>query len=212
MELKKLLAAMMVVAAGLLAGAGAASAQAKVERLPEAQVGEDGLHIQPWFHQGFLDLREDLAEAQAMGKDLALIWEQRGCPYCRETHRVSFRIPEIVNYIKDNFVVIQLNLWGDREMTDFGGETMSEKAFARKYGVQFTPTIMFLKGDAKDLAKKHPRDREVWRLMGYWKPFHFKNSFVYAKTDGYKTEPNFQRWLQILGDEMRARGEEVNLW
>ena len=35
--------------------------------------------------------------------------------------RFNFRIPEIVDYIKKNFVVLQLTLWGDREVTDFNG-------------------------------------------------------------------------------------------
>ena len=32
-----------------------------------ATVDENGLHTQPWFHQGFLDMKEDLAEAAAGG-------------------------------------------------------------------------------------------------------------------------------------------------
>ncbi len=180
--------------------------------LPMVEANEDGLHVQPWFHESFLDLREDMAEAAAAGKQLAIFWEQKGCPYCRETHRVNLRIPEVVDYIKKNFVVVQLNLWGDREVTDVDGKVTTEKKLARKYRVQFTPTIQFMPKTLPAGNTKPGHDIEVWRLMGYWKPFHFKNSFVYVNDEGYKTEPNFQRWLQALAAKMQAEGKEVKLW
>jgi hypothetical protein len=31
-------------------------------------------------------------------------------------------------------------------------------------------------------------------------------------SDGYLTEPNFQRWLQGKADTMREEGKDVNLW
>jgi len=180
--------------------------------LPEIEPNEEGLYIQPWFMDSFLDLREDITETAGEGKQLAIIWEQRGCPYCREMHNVNLRVPAVVDYIRENFNVIQLNLWGDREVTDLDGQVTTEKQLARKYRVQFTPTIQFLPATITDADTKPGHDAEVWRLLGYWKPFHFKNSFVYVRTKGYEKQPNFQRWLQSLAEEMEKRGEEVKLW
>ena len=209
MPIRFVIAALML-AFGLSAAPGPASAEKTL--LPYVEANEEGLHVQPWFHNSFLDLAEDADEAAQAGKQLVLIWEQKGCPYCRETHRVNFRIPEIVDYIKKNFVVIQMNLWGDKEVTDFDGEVTTEKKLARKYRVQYTPTLQFFPADAGAKTKKPGQDVEIWRLMGYWKPFHFKNSFVYAREKGYETEPNFQRWLQNLAKKMIAEGKEVKLW
>jgi len=47
-------------------------------------VGDDGLHIQPWIRDTFKDLQEDLDEANAEGKRLAIMFEQRGCIYCKK--------------------------------------------------------------------------------------------------------------------------------
>ena len=160
----------------------------------------------------FLDLRDDIRESAAEGKQLVLIWEQRGCPYCREMHRVNLRIPAIVDYIKANFNVVQLNLWGDREVVDVDGEVTTEKKLARKYRVQFTPTLQFFPKGLPEGNKKPGHEAEVWRLMGYWKPFHFHYSFVYVHELGYQSEPNFQRWLQLKADQLRAEGKEVKLW
>ena len=209
----RLMIALFVFALGLGVAAGPVQADKHENRkdlLPYVEADADGLHKQPWFIESFLNLREDAEEAAGEGKQLALIWEQKGCPYCREMHRVNFRIPEVSDYIRKNFNVIQLNMWGDKEVTDFDGKVTTEKKLARKYRVQFTPTIQFFAADVHKGPKQKGSDLEVWRLLGYWKPFHFKNTYVREK--GYETEPSFQRWLQALARKMEAEGKEVKLW
>jgi len=186
--------------------------QAEKKLLPNVEANEEGMHVQPWFKNTFLDLREDMDDATKEGKQLVIVWEQKGCPYCREMHRVNLRIPEIVKYIRANFNIIQLNLWGDREVTDLDGEVTTEKKLGRKYRVQFTPTLQFFPKKLAKGSNKPGHDVEVWRLLGYWKPFHFMNTFRYVKEEGYDSEPNFQRWLQELGRKMQAEGKEVKLW
>lgn len=102
--------------------------------LAAAELGDDGLHKTSWMRDTFKDLREDLEEANGEGKRLALIFEQRGCVYCTKMHEEIFPRPEISQYIEDNFFVVQLNLYGDVEVTDFDGETLAEKDMARKWG------------------------------------------------------------------------------
>ena len=98
--------------------------------LGAATIGDDGLHKTEWMRDTFKDLREDLAEANAEGKRLVLFFEQRGCIYCTKMHKEVFPRPEISSYIADNYFVVQLNLHGDTEVTDFDGEVLSEKAMA----------------------------------------------------------------------------------
>ncbi|MBT8456489.1 MAG: thioredoxin fold domain-containing protein [Rhodobacteraceae bacterium] len=122
-----------------------------------AELGDDGLHKAPWMRDTFKDLTEDLDEANAEGKRLMLIFEQRGCIYCTEMHEKVFPEPAIASYIEENFFVVQLNLHGDIEITDFDGETLTEKQAARKWGILFTPTMIFLpeevSGDAPAVAE-----------------------------------------------------------
>lgn len=109
-----------------------------------AELGDDGLHKTNWMRDTFKDLAEDLDEASAEGKRLLVMFEQRGCVYCTKMHNEVFPDPTIAQFIEDNYFVVQLNLHGDVEVTDFDGETLSEKAMARKWGILFTPTMMFL--------------------------------------------------------------------
>jgi len=108
-----------------------------------ATIGDDGLHKAAWMRDTFKDLREDLDEANAEGKRLAIIFEQRGCIYCKKMHEEVFPRADIADYIDENYFVVQLNLHGSVEVTDFDGETLSERQMARKWGILFTPTMMF---------------------------------------------------------------------
>ncbi|WP_254693254.1 thioredoxin family protein [Sulfitobacter sp. SK011] len=109
-----------------------------------AELGDDGLHKAPWMRDTFKDLREDLDEANGEGKRLLLMFEQRGCVYCSKMHEEVYPQPVVADYITDNYFVVQLNLHGDIEVTDFDGETLREKDMARKWGILFTPTLMFM--------------------------------------------------------------------
>lgn len=115
-----------------------------------SELGPDGLHEVPWVRETFKDLREDLAEATAEDKRLLIMVEQRGCIYCTKMHEEVFPRPEITQAIEDNFFVVRINLHGAVEVTDFDGETLSEKDMARKWGLLFTPTMMYI---AKDVPE-----------------------------------------------------------
>lgn len=77
-------------------------------------LGDNGLYHQSWFLDTFLEMPDDLAEASASGKRFAVIWEQKGCPYCKEMHRVNFARAEINDYVREHFAVVQLDPWGAR--------------------------------------------------------------------------------------------------
>jgi thioredoxin-related protein len=156
---------------------------------------DDGLYKQPWFLESFLELGDDLDGAARAGKRFAVMWELRGCPYCKETHLVNFARPEIEDYIKANFEILQLNIIGARKVTDFDGSEMSEKALAAKYGVRFTPTIQFFPESAAGLAVLAPEKREVARAPGYLKPDDFVSLFRFVREKGYETK-SFRDYLR----------------
>lgn len=194
----------------LLASAGMGSA-AETKLLPKSEVGDNGLHQQPWFLESFLDLEEDLEEATGQGKRLVIIWEQRGCPYCKRLHDVNLRIPRLVDYLKKNFAVLQLDLWGDREVTDFDGKAMPEKKLSQRYAIRYTPALQFFPETLEEMAGKKGRDREVHRMIGYFHPYHFLTTFEFVYDKAYVKEPNLQRYLITKGRALRAAGIAVDL-
>ena len=108
-----------------------------------AELGDDGLHKAPWMRETFKDLSEDLEEANREGKRLAIIIEQQNCVYCKKMHEDVFSDPDILSYLMDNFFVVQINMFGNVEVTDFDGEVLEERDMVSKWGMLFTPTMMF---------------------------------------------------------------------
>ncbi len=154
-----------------------------------ATLTEDGIYKQDWFLESLLELEDDLKSATAGKKRLAVLFELRGCPYCKDMHFVNFAQPEIEKYVRENFEVLQLNIIGSREVTDFDGEKLSEKQLASKYGVRYTPTFLFFPESANGLRAKKPMQREVARWQGYVKPPQFFAMFRYVVERGYEKMP-----------------------
>ncbi len=159
------------------------------------KVAESGMHYQPWFLESFLDLSEDLGESAKAGKRFVVVFEQAGCIYCNEMHDHVLSDKRINDYVRTNFNVLQLNLWGDREVTDLDGAAMSEKALARKWGVVFTPTFVFLP-ESVDAAKgQNGAKAEVARMPGAFKKGTFLAMFEWVNEKAYASGEHFQKYL-----------------
>ncbi len=182
----------------LLAGAALAGmASIAPARADDPILTDDGLHKQPWFLESFLDLADDLDAAAKEGKRFVVMWELKGCPYCKETHFVNFGQPRISNYVKANFEVLQLNFIGSRKVTDFDGQQLTEKEMAAKYGVRFTPTLQFFGESAAALKGLSPQKREVARAPGYLRPDDFLAMFRYVREKAYDSK-SFRDYVKSL--------------
>lgn len=199
----------MLLSTAALAMAGRAHAAGDTQSDIHVEVSDDGLHKQPWFINSFLELGDDLQTAAAEGRNLMIIWEQKGCPYCRELHYVNFQRAEIIDYIKAHFDVIQLDMFGAREVLDFDGEAMEERQLADKWGVQFTPTTQIF--HAEKVGATSMKEAEVFRMPGYLKPFHYISSLEYVVAQDYKNQ-NFQRYLQDKFEKLREKGIDPDVW
>ena len=136
-----------------------------------------------YFLLSFLDLDEDMAEAQSQGKHLLLYFHQEGCPYCLAMENTAFPDPRVDALLRKHFLGIDLNIWGDRLVTLADGEEISEKALARKLNVQFTPTILLLQ--SADLLNP---SNLLTRINGYRKPDSFIKTVQTALNQGQATQ------------------------
>ena len=123
-----------------------------------------------WFKESFLDIREDIAEAAVEKRRVLLYFYQHGCPYCSKLLHDNFGDQVIAEKTQQHFDVISLNMWGDREVTGLQGEAISEKEFAARLKVQYTPTLLFL----------NEQGDPVVRLNGYYQPHIFSAIIDYV--------------------------------
>ncbi len=159
-----------------------------------AEMGDDGLHKAAWFRDTFKDLKEDFAEAEAEGKRLLVIVEQRGCLYCRDMHERTFPDPRVNAMLTDRYFPVQINLHGDTEITDTDGEALSEKQAARKWGVLFTPTMIFFPTELDD---SQPAGAQAVAIMpGAFSPGTTLDLLTWVAEERYldQSEEDFQRY------------------
>jgi thioredoxin-related protein len=173
-----------------------------------ANIGDDGLHKAAWMRDTFLDLAEDLEEANAEGKRLVLMVEQRGCLYCKKMHEEVYPDETLSNYIEENFFVVQLNLHGSREMVDFDGDVRSEREMLRKWGILFTPTVIFLPEEVK--AGEAAPQAAVATMPGAFSVSTTYDMYTWVNEKRYAmdSEEDFQRYHARRIQERAAAKEE----
>lgn len=180
--------------------------------------GDDKLYHQTWFNKSFLDLREDFEEAKSEGKRFAIIFEQAGCTYCVKMHNEVLAKKYINDYVRENFRILQINIWGDRNVTDFDGTVLTEKELVRRWGVIFTPWIMFFKDDLTGLEGKPGSALQVMSMGIGIGPGTFYDVFTWVRIKGYETGEHFQRFhirrlnerQAILKNQTSGQGVKTN--
>lgn len=160
----------------------------------QAKKGDDGIWHQSWFSTSFMDLAEDHKEARTSGRRFAVIFEQRGCIYCTRMHTEVLAKRYINDYVRENFSIVQIDLWGSREVTDFDGTKLPEKKLAERWGVLFTPTIVFFKDDLAGAGAKWGQPLEVARMQLGIGPDTFYDMFTWVRARVYERDRNFQRF------------------
>ena len=152
-----------------------------------------------WFKESFLDFEEDIAEAAAQGKRLVLYVYQSGCPYCNALVQHNFAQRDIAQTTQDYFDLVTINMWGDREVIQVGGQSFTEKTLAEALKVQFTPTLLFFNEAGK----------VVLRVNGYYPPDAFRAALEYARTHTNQSS-SFNEFMSTLPSVNRESGSLHN--
>ena len=155
-----------------------------------SEQSESSTFKQPdWFKQSFLDFQEDLDDANNSGKHIMLYFHQEGCPYCKKLLTDNFSRTDIVNRMKQNYDVLELNMWGDKTITDFSGDEYTEKEFAKKMKVMFTPTLLIL----------NEKGSPLFRINGYYSPDKFVAVLDYIDLKTNNDTNNLPTFTEYLG-------------
>ena len=153
-----------------------------------------------WFKESFLDLRDDLKEAVQQGKQgIAIYFGQANCPYCKALMEINLTKPDIEKYVRENYEIIPLDIWGSRVVTLLDGTEITEAELAVKENTNFTPSLIFF----DELGK------EAFKMRGYYKPYRFQAVMKYIVEDFYKTE-SFRQYLERADPPPRFADEDLN--
>jgi thioredoxin-related protein len=142
---------------------------------PGKVTGGAPFDIPSWFKSSFLEIAEDVNEANESGKHVLLFFHLNGCPYCNKMINENFQKEPLMSKIKANFDSIELNIKGDREIVMSETHTTKERDLADYLKVKYTPTILFL--DANN--------NTVLRLNGYRTPRALEQALDFVHNKAY---------------------------
>ena len=108
-----------------------------------------------FFDQTFGDLPEELERARAEGKQgILLFFEMDECPFCHRMKDTVLNQPRVQAFYREHFLSFAVDVGGDVEITDFNGESMSQKDFAFKQNrVRATPVFQFYDLQGEPVAR-----------------------------------------------------------
>ncbi|HSW26273.1 MAG TPA: thioredoxin fold domain-containing protein, partial [Burkholderiaceae bacterium] len=160
------------------------------------EAARDELNDEPFLMKPPFDLRRKTG-----GKPLAVLFETRSCRACDEMHGEGFQRAEMRSLFP-RFDIARFALNDAGEIVTPSGRKLTASAWARELKVNYTPTVVFF----------DQGNREVFRFEGYLRPFHLIGGFEYVAQSAYRTQPEFQRFLQNKADRLREQGQSVDLW
>ena len=138
----------------------------------EGKLSGGSMHEVPeWFKESFLDISEDVSEADANNKHFMIFMDLEGCPYCSKMLNENFIAQNKTSeFIKKYFDVINIDVKGSREISWDENTTLTEKALAEKLEIQYSPTILFFN----------------------------KNKEVVVRVNGYRNKDDFKYILEFV--------------
>ena len=173
---------------------------------PQAKEFDDSeiKHVEypDWFKKDpFTNLAETLQTARADGKQgLMVLFTTDGCSYCDLFIRKSLGNPKIASLVQANFSSVGLEIFDDAEMTDLRGKETAIKQFAKREGVEFSPTLLFY-GDG---------GTRVLRAVGYQSPERFVKIIEYVTGNRFQHE-SLSEYFSRLAREDKTAPSKIGL-
>lgn len=108
-----------------------------------------------FFNETWGDFSEEIAKAKEQGKSgVLLFFEMDECPFCHRMKQNVLNQPKVQEYFRKHFLNFAVDIEGDVEITDFEGNSLTQKEFATKINrVRATPVFAFYDLEAKQVVR-----------------------------------------------------------
>jgi len=124
--------------------------------------------------------------AKNNNKGVALLFAQEQCASCVELHEEIFSDAAMVKRLTEKYAVTRINVLSKSDIKDFSGNNIQEGKLADKFRIRYTPTIIFLDANGK----------EIIRYESYLKRQDFAGLVTFVTTDAWRSALSFQDWLR----------------
>lgn len=134
-------------------------------------------------------------------KYLAVFFEEPNCSECDFFHKNLMPLDETQSYLKQ-MQVVRFNALSDEKLITPAGKRTTAKDWYDELKLTYKPAIVFF----------DKQGNEVIRKDAYFKQFHFHSIMTYTISGAYKTQSNFQRYIEHKADNLREKGITVDIW
>ncbi len=143
---------------------------------------------------------ENLQQAVSKQKYLLVIFEQKQCASCDELHMDILK-RKVSRELLKKFNIAVVDMWSNKKLITPDGSKMKIRDWAKKLNISYAPSMLYFNAEGK----------EVFRSDAYLKAFHTQSVMDYVSSGSYKTQPDFQRYIDSRAEHLREQGVEVNL-
>lgn len=133
-------------------------------------------------------------------RPLLVMFEQKKCNACDELHLDISKRKETLEQLS-RFNVVVLDMWSSKMITAPDGNEIKIRDWAKKLDIKYAPSLLFF----------DDKGEEVFRIDAYLKAFHVQSVMDYVASEAYKSQSNFQRYIDERADHLREQGIDVNL-
>ena len=134
-------------------------------------------------------------------RPLAVIFEEPACEACQLLLDRTFTNEE-AGPLLEQFNLVQVHRWQDREIVTPDGRSTTVEAWARELDIGFSPSVVLF----------DPAGQPVMTAGTLFRTFHMLSMFDYVASGAYHEQPSFQRYLTERSEHIRAAGKDVNIW
>lgn len=131
------------------------------------------------------DLQVEAEAARDRNLPILLMFGTDECPYCELVEREFLRPMIYSGEYEEKVLIRRLHMNGSL-LTDFDGKPVTGRELAERFGVKFTPTVVFLDAEGRQVSRK---------MVGVSTPDYY---------GGYLDEAIASALAQVRAQSMRA--------
>ncbi len=143
---------------------------------------------------------KNLQQAVSKKKYLLVMFEQKQCSSCDELHEDILKRKVSRDLLK-KFNIAVVDMWSNQIVITPDGHKMRIRDWAKKLNITYAPSMLYFNAKGK----------EVFRSDAYLKAFHIQSVMDYISSNSYKTQPDFQRYINTRAEHLRQQGIKINL-
>ena len=172
-------------------------------RTKEVSPAADEIHYTSEMLRPPLDMTKKTLGAK---KPVLVLFEQPRCLACDELHLDVLK-REATDELYRQFETIMINIHGKETLVPPDGSAeISEKAWARKLGINYTPSLVFYERQTESQQLV-----EAFRVEGYVKTFHIQSAMEYVLSQAYAKPQEFQEFIRLRAEAMRPEDGHLDI-